>query len=97
VVQTAWNGQNVRQFNAYAVNVSVLKETEPSDALLKPPEFSMLSTNHVQEFNSALYSLRREVVSFFTINCPNLLMLGGRGWDDVKVKFTGIADKQIVS
>ena len=67
---SAWNGQNVRQFNAYAVDVSVLKETEPSDVLRRPPGFTMLSTNHVREFNGELYSSRREVVNFLLTNCP---------------------------
>ena len=89
---SAWNGQNVRQFNAYAVDVRVLKETEPSDVLQRSPGFSMLSTNHVREFNGELYSSRREVVEFLLTNCPNLLTLGGRGWNSISANSMGVVD-----
>jgi hypothetical protein len=91
---SAWNGKNVRQFNAYAVDTSVLKETEPADILLKPPGFSMLSTNHMREYNGELYSSRRAVVNFLLENCPKLLTLGGRGWDSISANSMGIVDNK---
>ncbi len=86
---SAWNGKGTIAFNTYAVDTEQLRESDPADILKRPAGFSMLSTNHYRDFDGELYSLRREAVQFFGQKFPDQLSLGGRGWNDPKIKFIG--------
>ena len=82
-------------FSAYCIETESRTDQLCSGVNTRPEGFSLLGTNHYQNFDGELYSFRRELATFLSVEYPELFSLGGLRWERASLKSLGRTENKL--
>lgn len=87
--------RNAEYFSVYCIETDNRPDELFSPVSARPEGFSLLGTNHYRNFGGELYSYRRELATFLTVEYPELFSLGGVGWERASLKSLGRTENKL--
>ena len=81
-------------YRGYSVDMGKAGSENYGQVSDRSPGFTIIATNHYQNFEGELYSLRRSLAHCLSTDFPTLFSLAGRGWETEGLTSLGaISDK----